>query len=229
MLSPRSTHFPVHPIHILGKPIASHERHTFPQLTQHGVQLRTAWTHSHHHLAAFLAHCGGERKVITINVESLRKGKGFAAVDGVPRARTEVTGMGFDFRVAPLVALPVWMTVVVSGAGVVCDLLHSHVSLIHVELSTTAQSREALSIAVIVGVLASRGPWHANQVEIQIAAAGRTISSEIDVNAESLSGETGHVEIVLLAVISCGVLHEVESIWRRVLDSTTTVDGGSTW
>jgi len=159
---------PVHPVHVLGEPVARHERHALLQLSQHVVHLMVG-IHAHHDLAPVLAQGRREGEVTSIHIETLRESEGLVAVNGGARTRIEVAGVGLDFGVTPLVASPIWVAAVVMRAGVVGHLLHSLVPLIHVKLVATSQAWEALRIAIPISVLADGVPWHADQVEIQIA------------------------------------------------------------
>merc|ERR1719471_2518885 len=104
--------------------------------------------HAHHDLTPLLAESRREGEVASVHIEPLREGEGLVAVDSGARARIEVAGMSLDFGVTPLVARPVWVAAVVVGAGMVGDLLHSFVALIHVKLMTTSQAWEALSVTI---------------------------------------------------------------------------------
>merc|ERR1719343_518396 len=94
------------------------------------------------------------------------------------RTRVEVAGVGLDFGVTPLVARPIWVSAIVVGAGMVGDLLHGLVALIHVKLMAASQAWEALCITIPIPVLANRVPRHANQIEVQVATAGWAIVFE---------------------------------------------------
>jgi len=228
MLGTTATDLAVHPIHVLGEPVARHERHALLQLSQHVRHLMVG-IHAHHNLAPLLAERRREGKVVSIYIEALREGEGLVAVDGGARTRIEVAGVGLDFGVTPLVARPIGVRAVVVGASMVGDLLHGLVALIHVKLMATSQAWEALRIAIPISVLANGIPWHTDQIEIQIATARWTVAFEINVHAERLPWEDRHVEIVPVAVISGRPLHEVEPIRRGVLDSLSPIDRRGTW
>merc|ERR1719336_2033886 len=219
---------PVHPIHVLGEPVARHERHALLQLSKHVVHLMVG-IHAHHDLTPLLTERRGESEVISVHVETLREGKGLVAIDRGARTRIEVAGMGLDFGVSPLVACPIWVTAVVVGAGVVGDLLHGLVALVHVKFMATSQAREALRIAIPISVLANGVPRHADQIEIQIATARWAVAFEVNVHAECLPWEERHVEIVPVAVIRGRRLHEVEAVGWGVFDSPSPVDCRGTW
>jgi len=137
MLGTTAADLPIHPIHVLGEPVARHERHALLQLSQHVRHLMVG-IHAHHDLTPFLAERRREGKVASIHVKPLREGEGLVAVDGGPCTRIEVAGVGLDFGVTPLVACPIGVTAVVVGAGMVGDLLHGLVALIHVKLMATS-------------------------------------------------------------------------------------------
>jgi len=80
MLCTGTTDLPVHPVHVLGEPIACHERHAFLQLAQHVFHLMVG-IHAHHNLTTLLADCCGECEVTSIHIETLREGEGLVAVD----------------------------------------------------------------------------------------------------------------------------------------------------
>jgi len=218
----------IHPIHVLGEPVACDECHALLQLSQHVVHLMVG-IHAHDHLTPLLAECRREGEITSVHVKTLREGEGLVAVDGGACACIEVAGVGFDFGVTPLVASPVWVTAVVVGASVIGDLLHGLVSLIHVKLMAASQAWEALRIAVPISILADGVPWHTDQVKIQVATARRAIASEINVHAERLPWKDRHVEIVPVAVISGRRLHEVEPVWWRVSDRFSPIDRRGTW
>jgi len=132
--------------------------------------------------------------------------------------------VGLDLGVAPLVACPIGMAIVVVSARVVRNLLHNFVALVHVELVTATESREALGVAIPISVLADRMPRHTDQVEVQIATARWPVALEINIHAERLPREDRHVEIVSVAVICGWPLHEVESVWRGVPHSPPTIN-----
>jgi len=228
VLGTTAADLPVHPIHVLGEPIACYERHAFLQLPQHVRHLMVG-IHAHHNLAPLLAERRREGEVASIHIKSLREGEGLVAVDGGACARIEVAAVGLHFGVTPLVARPIGVSAVVMGAGMVGDLLHSLVALIHVKLMATSQAWEALRIAVPISVLANGGPWHTDQIEIQIATAGWAIACEVNVHAECLPWEDRHEEIVPVAVIGGRPLHEVEPMRRHVLDSFSPIDRRGTW
>merc|ERR1719336_76771 len=219
---------PVHPIHVLGEPVARHERHALLQLSKHVVHLMV-WVHAHHDLTPLLAQCRRESEVASVHVEALRECEGLVAVDGGACTRVEVAGVGLDFGVAPLVARPIWVRAVVVGASMVGDLLHSLVALIHVELMAASQALETLSVAIPVSVLADRVPRHADQIEVQIATARWAVAFEINIYAECLPWEDRHVEILPVAVISGRRLHEVEAIRWRVLDGPSPINRRGAW
>jgi hypothetical protein len=152
MLSAATARITVHPIHVGREPVTRHEGHALFNLFQHGVQLRVPRAHAQGHLPALLAHGGGEREVVPIDVEPLREGERLPAVNGVLGAWTEVAP-SLDFGFTPLVASPVGVPTIVVSARVVCDLLNLCVALVHVELSTTTQAWKALRIAIVVSVL----------------------------------------------------------------------------
>jgi len=137
MLGTTAANLPIHPIHVLGEPVACHERHALLQLSQHVCHLMVG-IHAHHEVAPLLAERGREGKVASIYIEPLREGEGLVAVDGGARTRIEVAGVGLDFGVTPFVADPVGVSAVVVGASMVGDLLHSLVALIHVKLMATS-------------------------------------------------------------------------------------------
>jgi len=219
---------PVHPIHVLGEPVARHERHALLQLSQHVIHLMVG-IHAHHDLTPLLAERRREGEVTSIHVESLREGEGLVAVDGSARTRIEVAAVGLDLGVTPLVARPIWVSAVVVSTGMVGDLLHGLVALIHVKLMATAQAWEALRIAVPISILADRVPRHADQIEIQIATAGWAVAFEVNVHAECLPWEDRHVEVVPVAVVSGRTLHEIEAVRRGVFDSPSPIDRRGTW
>jgi len=228
VLGTTAADLPVHPIHVLGEPIARHKRHALLQLSQH-VRHLVVGIHAHHVCTPLLAHRCREGEIASIHVEPLREGEGLVAVDGGARTRIEVAGVGLYFGVTPLVACPVGVGAVVVGASMVGDLLHCLVALIHVKLVATSQAWEALCIAIPVSVLATGVPWHTDQVEIQIATTGWAVACEINVHAECLPWENRHVEVVPVAVISGRSLHEVEPIRRGVLDSLSPIYRRGTW
>jgi hypothetical protein len=137
MLGTTAADLPVHPVHVLGEPVARHERHALLQLSQHVRHLMVG-IHAHHELAPLLAERRREGKVASVCIEPLREGEGLVAVDGGARTRIEVAGVGLDFGVAPLVARPIVVTAIVVGASMVGDLLHGLVALIHVKLMATS-------------------------------------------------------------------------------------------
>lgn len=137
MLGTTAADLPVHPVHVLGGPVARHERHALLQLSQHVRHLMVG-IHAHHDLTPLLAERRREGEVASIHVEPLREGEGLVAVDGGARTRIEVAGVGLDFGVTPLVARPIGVSTVVVGAGMVGDLLHGLVALIHVKLMATS-------------------------------------------------------------------------------------------
>jgi len=143
----------IHPIHVSCKPVASHENHAILDLLQHGIELRASGTHAFDNLSSILRHYGSESKVISTDVESLRESKGLPTVDRVASARSEIAGMRLDLWLTPLVALPIWMAAIVIGASMIRDLLHIHISLIHIEFRTASQSIKALRIAIVVMML----------------------------------------------------------------------------
>merc|ERR1740129_1187483 len=227
VLFPAAAELPVHPIHIFGEPVTCDEDHALLNLCQHGIELRTPRAHALDYLTSLLAHRCGKHEIIAVRIKSLRKSKDLPAVDGVIRTRAEITGVSLDFRVAPLVAFPARVTAIIIGASMVRDLLHIHVPFVHIKLGTATQPRKALSVTVEILVLAGCGPWHVDKVKIQIASTRWAVHLEIDVHAESLPHEHWLVEVVLVTVISRGVLHEVESVIRRILDGPPTINSCS--
>jgi len=81
VLSTIAADLPIHPIHVLGEPIARHKRHALPQLSKHIGHLAIG-IHAHHVLTPLLAQCRREGKIVSIHVESLREGERLVAVDG---------------------------------------------------------------------------------------------------------------------------------------------------
>merc|ERR1740129_1115392 len=213
----------IHPIHVLCEPIASHESHALLDLLQHGVELAAARAHAERHLATFLAQGGGEGEVVTIDVEPLRVRERLSAVDRVAWPGAEVAGTGLRLRIAPLVAFPVWVATVVFRASMICHLLHFHVSLIHVKLRTATKSVKTLRITIIVMVIAFGGPGHANQVEIQVTTASWAIPLEINVDGEGLASEARKIEIVSAAVVRGETFHQIEPVWRSILNRQTII------
>jgi hypothetical protein len=226
MLRPISAHLPIHPIHVLGKPIPGNECHSLPQLLQHRIQLRTARPHAQDNLTVLLTDCRGECEIVAINIELLGIGEGLATVNSVARTWGKITSMSLQLWVTPFVALPIWVAAVIPGASMVCYLLHIHVPFIHVKLCTTTQSRETLRVTVIIVILSLGWPWHAHQVEIQIATATWAVSFEINIYTESFARKDRHVKIVFVAVICGRRLHEVKPVRRSVLDCFPAVNGG---
>merc|ERR1719203_2650643 len=132
--------------------------------------------HAHHDLTTLLAECRREGEVGSIHVKPLREGEWLVAVDGGAGTRVEVAAVGLDFGVTPFVARPVGVSAVVVGAGMIGDLLHGLVALIHVKLMAASQAWEALRIAIPISILANGVPRHADQIEIQIATAGWAVT-----------------------------------------------------
>merc|ERR1740121_2644162 len=163
----------IHPVHVGSIPITSHEGHPLLQAAvhHHVGQLRVARTHLHHLAPALLGHRGGEDHVTTVGVEHLGELERLAAVDGVLGAWAEVARMSLNFGISPLVALPIRMTFVtaLASASMVCDLLNFIVSLVHVKLSATTFADEALSIAIVISLVAWLGHRHIHEVEIEVA------------------------------------------------------------
>jgi hypothetical protein len=137
MLGTTAADLPIHPVHVLGEPIARYERHALLQLSQHVRHLMVG-IHAHHDLAPLLAEGRREGEIASICIEPLREGEGLVAVDCGARTCIEVAGVRLDFGVAPLVALPVGVTAIVVGASMIGDLLHGLVALIHVKLIATS-------------------------------------------------------------------------------------------
>merc|ERR1719461_2374014 len=169
MFWPAPANLPIHPIHVSGEPIPRHQSHALPQLTKHRIQLRTAGAHAQDHLTVLLTDRRGECEIIAINIELLGVGEGLATINSVARTWGKITCMSLHLWVTPLVALPIWVTAVIPGASMVCDLLYIHVPFIHVKLCTTTQSRETLRVTVVIAIFPGSRPGHAHQVKIQIA------------------------------------------------------------
>jgi len=221
-----ATELAVHPIHVRRKPIARHKDHALLNLLQHGIELRASGTHLSDHLISVLRDDRREKEVIAIDIESLREGEGPSAVDGVISAWAKVARVGLDLGVTPLVALPIWVAAVVSGASVICDLLHLHVSLVHIEFCAAPQPRKALRVTIMVMVLALSWPWHVYQIEIHIAPARWSIPLEVNVHTERLARKVGHVEVLCVAVVCSGTLHEIVPVVRRRFEGLAIVHYG---
>mmetsp|Transcript_106532 Transcript_106532/g.339829 ORF Transcript_106532/g.339829 Transcript_106532/m.339829 type:complete len:236 (-) Transcript_106532:608-1315(-) len=162
----------VKPIHVRGVPVSGHEGHAFLQRSSlhHGIELRIG-PHALRDRLAVLGHGRGNDQAAVHDLELLGEGEHLAAVDGVAGAEAELVRGRLELRLAPLVALPIRVAVVVVSACVVRDLLNISVALVHVELGATAQTRKALGIAIVVSVLARKVHRHVHQVEVQIATA----------------------------------------------------------
>mmetsp|Transcript_69783 Transcript_69783/g.199984 ORF Transcript_69783/g.199984 Transcript_69783/m.199984 type:complete len:271 (-) Transcript_69783:633-1445(-) len=162
----------VKPIHVRGVPVSGHEGHAFLQRSSlhHGIELRIG-PHALRDRLAVLGHGRGNDQAAVHDLELLGEGEHLAAVDSVAGAEAELVRGRLELRLAPLVALPIRVAVVVLRACVVRDLLNVSVALVHVELGTTAQTRKALGIAIVVSVLARKAHRHVHQVEVQIATA----------------------------------------------------------
>jgi len=218
----------IHPIHVCSEPIARHQSHTFLQLLHHCIHLM-AWLHALYNGTSLLADCRGEGEVIAVHVKSLRVGERLVAVDGVPSTWAELVGRGLRLWLAPLVALPIWMSCIVSCARMVRHLLYFLVALIHIELVTAAQTVEALSIAIPIVVLAFLRPGHAHQVEIQVTPTAGSISLEINVNRKRLPREGWVVEVVSIAVICGELVHEVESVRWPIFHRESILQSCCAW
>mmetsp|Transcript_13618 Transcript_13618/g.36179 ORF Transcript_13618/g.36179 Transcript_13618/m.36179 type:complete len:236 (-) Transcript_13618:641-1348(-) len=162
----------VKPIHVRGVPVSGHEGHAFLQRSSlhHGIELRIG-PHALRDRLAVLGHGRGNDQAAVHDLELLGEGEHLAAVDSVAGAEAELVRGRLELRLAPLVALPIRVALVFVSACVVRDLLNISVALVHVELGTTAQTRKALGIAIVVSVLARKAHRHVHQVEVQIATA----------------------------------------------------------
>jgi len=231
MLLPRAALLPIKPIHAGVKPIARHKDHTLGNVLCHDIQLFIAWTHLQRRLLIALRHYRREDKLIAFHLERLRPSEGQVAVDRVRRTWTEVALVGLQLWITPLVARPVRMARVTAHpcASMICDLLHLFVPFVHIKFSTATLALEALSIAVVVALVTSGGPRHIHQIEIQIAAASRTIRLEIEVHGESLPHPVGLEEILRFAVIRGRLLHQVKPVRRFILDSCSVIDDRRAW
>jgi len=218
----------IHPIHVLREPVARHKGHALLKLPQHGIQLM-AWLHSLHEGPPLLAHGRGEGEVVATHVETLRIGEGLVAVDGVSSSRAELMGCGLRLWLAPLVALPIWMARIIVRASMVGHLLHLLVALVHVELVAATQTIEALGIAIPIMVLALLRPWHAHQVEIQIATTAWPCPLEVNVDREGLARKRWVIEIVGVAVVCGELVHEVKPVRWPKLHCESIVQSSCPW
>jgi len=129
-----AAHLTIHPIHVLGKPIASHKCHPPLDDLVHGVQLAAGWSHLQHNLPTLLADRGGKRKISILDIEPLAVCEGLRAVyRGLPSC-IEVAWVGLQLRVTPLVALPIWVPPIIVSACMVGNLLHRIIAFVHVKL-----------------------------------------------------------------------------------------------
>jgi len=94
-----SAHLTIHPIHVLGKPVASHKRHTPLDDSIHGVQLAAGWSHLQHHLSALLAYRGGESKITILDIEPLAECEGLCAIYRGLASYIEVARVGLTSKV----------------------------------------------------------------------------------------------------------------------------------
>mmetsp|Transcript_31834 Transcript_31834/g.96243 ORF Transcript_31834/g.96243 Transcript_31834/m.96243 type:complete len:406 (+) Transcript_31834:215-1432(+) len=214
----------VHPIHVRVMPVARDEGHAPLQGTvvEHRLQLLVG-AHGHAHAPALLGHGGDDPEAPALHPELLGEGELPAAVDGVPGAEAELRWPRLVLRVPPLVAGPVRVPAIVVRACVVRDLLHVRVALVHVELGAAAHVRKALGVAIVVPALAGEAHGHVDQVEVQVAAAGSAV--QVHVHGEGLARELDLVEVVRVAVVGRGALHQVKPPRRTILHGPPSVDG----
>mmetsp|Transcript_27653 Transcript_27653/g.78478 ORF Transcript_27653/g.78478 Transcript_27653/m.78478 type:complete len:331 (+) Transcript_27653:201-1193(+) len=212
----------IEPVHVGRRPIARDEGHAIQQgpSGQHRLQLR-AGAHRLLHLRRALSDRGNDLELPVGHLELLREGEGLVPVDGVTTAARELPRRHLHLRLAPLVARPIGVAIVVARAGVVRDLLHGVVALVHVELRAATQAIEALAVAIVVIVLARLRHGHVHEVEVHVAAAANVL--QLHVHGEGLAWEDGLVELRRVAVVRRGLLHQVEAEGRCELHRLAVV------